>query len=318
MSRTASTLPHHVALAVTQVCFGLFPLIGKIAFSGGFTPGAVAIWRIASGAVVLGIIACMLHGKRAIPPRRAVLRIQIASLLGIALNQLCFLEGLKRAPIANAGLMIGLIPALTYGVALIARQERMHKGRVMGIAIGILAIGQLLVQEGGTHLLGDLLLLSNMLAYSVYLVVSRPLAKEFPPIATAAWMFLFSTWTLPLLAWDADVAPIEAPAAAWWALGFVIVFPTSLGYLLNLYAMTRLTASTAAVYTFSQPALVIFTGVMRGDPITPANSIAAIGVFAAMWLVLRGRPTPGAPGSSGRPGSPATPSDEQTGSNPRT
>ncbi len=318
MPRVASTLSHHLALAVTQVCFGLFPLIGKIAFDGGFTPGAIAIWRIVSGAVVLGIIASMLHRKRAIPKRRSLMRIQIASLLGIAINQFCFLEGLKRAPIANAGLMLGLIPALTYAVALIARQERLQKARVLGIVIGLAAIAQLLAQEGSAHLLGDLLLLSNMLAYSVYLVVSRPLATEYPAITTTAWMFLFSTWTLPLLAWNADVAPAEATAAAWWALGFVIVFPTSLGYLLNLYAMTRLTASTAAAYTFSQPALVILTGVLWGDPITPANSMAAIGVFVAMWLILRRGATPAFPGTADTSAPPAEPSGERTGSDVRT
>ena len=73
---------------------------------------------------------------------------------------------------------------------------------------------QLLAQEGSAHLLGDLLLLANRLAYSVYLVVSRPLATEYPAITTTAWMFLFSTWTLPLLAWNADVAPAEATPEA--------------------------------------------------------------------------------------------------------
>lgn len=296
MPRAAPTLPHHLALLATQICFGLFPVVGKEAFAGGFTPGAVAVWRITSGALVLGTIAFLAYGPHALPHRRSLLRVQIASLLGIAINQFCFLEGLKRAPIANAGLMIGLIPALTYAVALIARQEQLQRWRVLGIAVGVVAIVQLLVQEGDAHLLGDLLLLSNMVAYSVYLVVSRPLAAEYPAVATTAWMFLFSTWTLPLLAWGADVAPAEATTKAWWALGFVIVFPTSVGYLLNLYGMTRLTASTAAVYTFSQPAIVVTTGVMRGEPVTVANSVAGVGVFVAMWLVLRPPGRPRAPG----------------------
>ncbi len=287
MGSAGSTLPHHVALGFTQLFFGLFPLYGKMAFEG-FEPSAVAVWRIGTGALVLGMIAIVLHRGAAIPPLRSLVRIQLAALMGIALNQFCFLEGLKRAPITNAGLMVGLIPALTYGVALIAGQERPDRRRIAGIVVGLVAIVQLLFHEGAVHLLGDLLLLSNMLVYSVYLVLSKPLLKEHPPMAVTAWMFFFALWSLPIMSWDADLAPAAASAASWWALGFVVLFPTILGYLLNLFALTRLSASTAAVYTFSQPALVVFTGVLiHGEPVTVANSIAAAGVFLGMWLVLR-------------------------------
>lgn len=289
MSRPAAgpTLVHHVSLAIVQVCFGLFPVIGKSAFDGGFAPGAVAAWRLAAGGLLLGGLAFALYGRRAVPLREDLLRMVVASALGIAINQICFLEGLARSRVVNAGLMIGMIPAMTYLVALLARQERIDLRRGCGIVIGLAAVLQLILVDAA-HLLGDALLFTNMLVYSVYLVVSRPLLERYPPIVATAWMFLLSWWLLPISTWDADLFPSVATSRAWWALAYVVVFPTILGYLLNLFAMTRLPSSTAATYTFSQPVIIIVSGVaVSGDVLGLAEGIAVVGVFVAMWLVLK-------------------------------
>ena len=290
MSRPAGspTPVHHVALAIVQVCFGLFPVIGKDAFEGGFAPGAVAAWRVGVGGLLLGGIAFALYGRRALPRREDLPRMVIASALGIAINQLCFLEGLAKSKVVNAGLMIGMIPAMTYLVALIAGQERIDRRRGLGIVVGLAAVLQLILADAA-HLLGDVLLFTNMLVYSVYLVISRPLLERYPAIVTTAWMFLLSFWLLPISTWDVSPVPDAATTRGWWALAYVVVFPTILGYLLNLFAMTRLPASTAATYTFTQPAIIILSGYwVSHDAINRPEWIAMAGVFIAMWLVLKG------------------------------
>ena len=61
----------YAALACVQLFFGLFPVFGKLAFEA-FAPQAVAAWRIAAGAVVLGGVAWLLHGRALLPRLRLV------------------------------------------------------------------------------------------------------------------------------------------------------------------------------------------------------------------------------------------------------
>src|SRR5262245_56817011 len=70
------------ALLAVQVFFVLFPVVGKLAFAGGvFTPAALAFWRIAAGAAVLGGLAFLRLGRAAIPPRLELPRLVLLSLL---------------------------------------------------------------------------------------------------------------------------------------------------------------------------------------------------------------------------------------------
>ena len=111
-----------LALAVVQLCFGLFPVFGKVAMQV-FDPRAVTAWRITAGALVLGGGALALFGKRALPSWRDLLVLQIAGTLGISLNQLLYLKGLSLSTATNAGVLVCLIPVFTYAIATIVRRN---------------------------------------------------------------------------------------------------------------------------------------------------------------------------------------------------
>ena len=83
-------------------------------------------------------------------------------------------------------------------------------------------------------------------------------------------------------------APDGASLAAWGALLFVLVFPTSIAYLANSFALSRVRASTTAVYIYIQP---IITGVVAwlvaDEELTPVLFVSAALVFAGIWMVAR-------------------------------
>ena len=167
-------LAGHLALIGVQLCFGLFPLLGKRAFEG-FDPPAVAAWRIGAGAAILGVVALLVHGRGAWPARRDLLRLQACALLGVALNQVLFLTGLRQTTTVHVGLMMMLIPVFTYASAVAVRQERFAPHRALGIGLACAGTAAL-VWDGFTASWGNLLIIANTLSFSWYLVISRPLA----------------------------------------------------------------------------------------------------------------------------------------------
>jgi drug/metabolite transporter (DMT)-like permease len=287
----SSILSAHLALVGTQLCFGLFPLFGKLAFES-FAPAAVAGWRIVFGAVFLGMLAVGKYGRRVLPTLPDLARMQVLGLLGIAVNQLLYLEGLERSTSMNAGLMMMLVPLFTFVVAVGVRQERFALWRGAGIALALGGTLPLLFEKGPEltypYLVGNLLMVGNTFLYSIYIVGSKPLMQRYPALVVLAWMYVLCLWTVPLATMDVAWAPARADARAWWSLLAILLLPTSLGYLLHLYALARLRASTTAVYVFVQPLIAGIAGwLILGESLGANTLLGGAAIFAGIWLVLR-------------------------------
>ncbi|MDZ4775019.1 MAG: DMT family transporter [Planctomycetota bacterium] len=282
----------HAALVVVQFCFALFPIFGVLAFKpGGFGPLAVAGWRMGVGAAVLLAIAFAVHGRRAVPNWRDLPLLFVASLLGVTLNMVLYLEGLARSTPTNAALMMGLIPVFTFAIAAFAGQERASSTRVIGVLVALVGASSRfwaerpdLVRE---HAFGNLLMAANALCYSGYFVISRPILHRLPPLVVIAWVFALSVPFVPLFARGETFVPETATSNHWWALAFILVFPTVVAYVLNIYALSVLSASTTAVYIYMQPLITASASAwILQEELTPAMLISAVLVFAGIWLVV--------------------------------
>lgn len=292
----------HVALCAVQVCFGLFPVFGAIAMRPGvgFDPFAVAVWRVAVGALCLGGAAWWLCRERMRIARGDLGLFFLCSTLGIAANQGISLAGLQRSTPMNAGLLICLIPIFTFVVAVVAGHERFGWLRAAGVAVAFAGSLPLFLGRGaevfGEHALGNLLLATNALCYGVYLVFSKPLTRRYPPLVVIAWMYGLSLVWLPAFAWGRSLWPEVSSAATWGSMAYVLVFATVVSYLLNTFALSRVPASTTAFYIYAQPLITgCASALIVGEQPAPGMGLAALGLFVGVALVTR---RPGGPRGS--------------------
>lgn len=300
----------HAALVAVQVFFALFPVFGKLAFQNGvYSPLAVGVARILFGALSLFGLALALHGTQALPPRREWGRIALLAVLGVAANMTLYLEGLKRSTAGNATLMICLIPVFTFTIAGVLGHERFGARRIAGLVLALAGAAVLVAghaELGAEHVLGNLLIAGNCAGYAAYLVLVRSLARRHPPLAVIAWMFLFSLPWVPLMLWRDHAArgasefvlrevlwPSSATPSALWALGFIVVFPTTLAYLFNVFALSRVRASTTAVYIYAQPfGTALAAWWILDEHVTPLMALSAALLFPGIWLATRSEPNP--------------------------
>jgi drug/metabolite transporter (DMT)-like permease len=286
----------HLALAGAQLAFGLQPVIGVFAIApGGVAPLAVAAWRIAGATAALAVITRFRRHRRLLPARHDLPAVLAASLLGVAIPQGLFFLGLSGSTPMRVGLVVSLIPVFTFAIATIVRLEPWDWLRALGIGIALAGAVPLVFEHGlgspGAYGAGNLRILGAAAAYSGFLVVSKPLTRRYAPILILTWAFGFSLATLPVLTIGQTVVP--RAAGAWWALAYVVVFPTVVAYLLTMYALSRLRASTAGVYAYGQPLVTALASwIAFGERPTVAMGIAAPALFVGIWLV--GRRPPGA------------------------
>jgi drug/metabolite transporter (DMT)-like permease len=295
-SPSRSIAAGHVALVFVQVSFGLLPIFATVVFRrGGISPFGVGAWRVAGGSLVLGVLAAAVYGRRAIPRREDLIRLVACAWLGVAVNQGLFLVGLARSTPVNAALVMALIPVFTFAIAAGVRQEVFNGLRALGVVIALAGLLPLLFTDGfhslGRYGFGNLLMVANALCYSFYLVLAKPLTRRYPPVVIIAWTYLFSLVALPVFMPGQPLLPTTG--VAWWGIAYIVAFPSIIAYLLNVFALGRLRASTTAVYIYGQP-LVTATAswIVFGERPTPAMLLAAGALFLGIWLVARRSPIP--------------------------
>ena len=285
----------HLALVAVQFCFGLFPIFGKLAMQD-FTPSSVTVWRFLVGSAALLGLAFLRYGRAALPRRSDLVRLLACAMLGVGINMVVFMEGLERTTSVNAGLLMPMIPVYTLVIAVAVGQERFDGRRAFGLLLALSGTLVLLLHRGPDfsreHLIGNLFIVGNTLSYSIYLVASKPLLERYPPQVLIAWVFTFSLWTIPLFwggAADGEpLVPAEATRQAWLSLGYVLVFATLVSYILNTFALALVSASTTATYILLQPLISAVGGVLvLGEVISAGTWVAAAGILAGVWLVVR-------------------------------
>jgi drug/metabolite transporter (DMT)-like permease len=107
-------------------------------------------------------------------------------------------------------------------------------------------------------------------------------------LVVIAWVYVLALWSIPLLMLGAAPLPAAISPRSWASLGFILLFPTAIGYLLNTYALSRIQASTTAVYVYSQPLITGLAGFwLMGERLSAALLWAGLMLFGGIWLVAK-------------------------------
>jgi drug/metabolite transporter (DMT)-like permease len=75
----------------------------------------------------------------------------------------------------------------------------------------------------------------------------------------------------------------------WLWVGYIVVFPTIVTYLLNIWALQRVSSNLVAVYIYLQPlfAAAVAPLVLRGERLTVRAAAAGLAIFVGLgWVIL--------------------------------
>ncbi len=168
----------HLALLFVQLCFGGFHVAAKSTVAL-IHPLALTSLRVAMATPLLLGNAAWFDGKL-FPPRRYLPHLALVGLLGVTINQLLYMVGVRMTTATNAAILIPSIPAFAVLVALLLRVESVSRARLLGVSLSmagallLLRPQRLILAGGGDMAAGNLLILLNCLSYAGFLVVQRP------------------------------------------------------------------------------------------------------------------------------------------------
>ena len=280
-----------ISAFIATTIYGLNHTIAKVImpdYIGAF--GLVQLRLIGAGFIFF--IVSFLAPKQKIDTAD-YLRLFFAALLGMCINMLMFLKGLELSTPINSSVMITLTPVMVLVLSYIFLKEKIGILKLGGIMIGfagaliLIFYGKKLSANAPNAMLGNIMFLINASAFAGYLVLSKPLTQKYNTLVLMKWMFFIGIiLALPVTFNEfRSVEWTSLPFTAVWRMSFVVVGTTFLTYLLNMYALKSLPASTIGAFIYLQPPIAIIYAIITGnDTLDLVKIIATVLVFSGVYF----------------------------------
>lgn len=287
-----ASLQPHIALVAVQIFFGSLPVIGKFVLK--VIPAMSLVgFRVGITAAVFAVVQ-LVRGRFWLREKGDYWRLGVLSLFGVTFNQLFFITGLSLTKASNTSLLAVTIPIFTLTVSSIAGTERLRRIKLVGIVLAAVGVVLLIDPRNASFssesTLGDVLIIINSFSYGVYVATSKSVITRNGAFRSMMWVFIFASIICVPLGIN-SMTQIDSSSVnplVWILIIYIAICATAAPYLLNAWALARVSPSTVAVYIYLQPLIGFLLAVLfLGENIDAKFALSAALVFIGVFLVTR-------------------------------
>lgn len=196
-------------------------------------------------------------------------------------------------PSGVAALLIALTPLLLVGLRA-TTGDRPRVATLIGVAIGLTGCAVLFApgsRTGAIPVAGGLLVLLGVLCWGGGSFISRWLPMPANPFVTSVYeMIVGGAVLIGVASLRHEPAPWRwsaVPAAAWWALGYLVVFGSIVGFTAYVWLLHHAPISLVATYAYVNPVIALALGVLfAGEALTRQVLVASAAVVLGVVLVV--------------------------------
>jgi drug/metabolite transporter (DMT)-like permease len=238
------------------------------------------------GSIALGVVALSRGLPR--PSGRDWVGLVAIGVLWFGVYNVALNQGEHHVDAGTSAMLIQISPVLIALLATMFLGEHftvwLGTGLVLAFA-GVVLIG---VSQPGGHsdLIGVLLCLVAALAYSISLVVQKPLVSRLSALHVT-WLActIGALVCLPFLGRLVDDTSHASAADIWWVI-YLGLFPTAIAFTTYAFALRHMTASSLGITTYLVPPLTIVMGWLFLGEVPPTmayvgGALALVGVAVA-------------------------------------
>lgn len=281
------------ALLATSI-FGFNHTIAKELMPNVLSPNALLYSRVLGAAICFWFVS--LFTKREKVEIKDFKLIIICAIFGMGLNMITALNGLYNSTPINSSIITTLAPIFIFLISVILLKEKISKRKYAGVFIGfigtltLILLNEKSLENAPNINLGNFYLFINSISYALYFVLVKPLTEKYNMITIMKWLFLFSIFiNMPFgLVEFMQVEWVEINNTSLIKIFYVVFCTTFLVYLLNLYALKNLKATTVGMFIYLQPVIGILFAIYRGaDKLTVPDISSVLLVFTGVYLVSK-------------------------------
>lgn len=285
-------MPIIIALFVVQVIYASGVILGKLLLP--IVPAAVIVTlRMVVASVAFFLAHRMIRGS---VPRTGAdwLRFGLLGVLGGAGNQFLILSGLTRTTAVNAAILIPMIPIFTVVFGWALGRDRPSALKWGGVAVAaagtVYLIGPDRVSLASDVAVGNLLVLAGMAFNALAFLLSKQMLERYAPVTVAFCLSITGLLgVLPLgLGAASGVRPEQLSTGLTLWLVYMVVFPTTVTYFLNLWSLKRASPTLVTSFIYLQPLFTTAVAplVLSGESLTARLLVAGLLIFLGVGLVI--------------------------------
>jgi drug/metabolite transporter (DMT)-like permease len=220
--------------------------------------------------------------------------------LGIGNGCLAFAE--QRIPSGLAALFITTSPFWMVGVEALLGGDKLYWPALAGMLTGFAGAVLLILPQGwgqidANALAGFLILQFGCAGWSVGSILQRRSDTFAHPVVSGAVQQLATglVYAAPAAFWP---EPVKWSTKGFWALIYLVVFGSIVGYSAYLYALERLPVALTSLYTYVNPIVAVALGwLFYREPFGRLELAALLLILAGVAIVKRFSQAPAQPRS---------------------
>lgn len=223
------------------------------------------------------------------------LQLFLLGALGIYGFMFFYLVGLSKTTPVSSSIFTSMQPIWVFIIAALFFKERVTGMKVFGILVGLGGALVCILSQKSDDLAsdaftGNMLCLISSLAYAIYLIVSNRLLKHIGTFTLLKYTFTGAAFSGIIVS---SIAGFEAPVLSepihWLpfaVLMFVLIFPTTISYLLIPIGLKYLKTTVVAIYGYLILIVATITSYIVGQDRFSWYQIGAIGLIClSVYLV---------------------------------
>ena len=275
----------YLLLIFATGCWGLSFIFSREIFDGDPAPSVTALVTLRLILASLVTIPLLLFFRKWEHLRKGDWKwFLLISLFEPFLYHLCETGAVSMVNASLVSVIVATVPLFVpFGVSAVYKQK-ISKQLLLGVVVSIVGVALTTMgdsTEGGSKLIGIIILLGAVLASTLYMLILVKIADNYKPVTITTYQNLFGlVYFIPLTLISDPVAISNLPlySSKTWILIFVLgIFCSMLAYTAYNFGFKQLGASRAAAFMNISPVFTLAAALIIGQE--PFSWIKIIGMI---------------------------------------
>lgn len=286
-------LEANMSMAVSKIFSGLNMNALKYLLPLWLSPLTGVTLRCTFAAVAFTVIGWFMSEEKA--TLKAKVHLFLLGALGLYGFMFLYLIGLSKTTPVSSSIFTSLQPIWVFMIMIFFYKEKVTGKKVVGISIGLVgALVCILTQKSddlaSNAFLGNMLCLFSSVVYAIYLVLSQRVLKNVGAMTMLQYTFIgaaVSSWIVTAFTgFEAPVFDLPFHWEPFLILMFVLVFPTTISYLLIPVGLKYLKTTVVAIYGYLILIVATITSLIVGqDRFSWTQTFAVLFICVGVYLV---------------------------------
>lgn len=288
-----SKKPAYIAIGVVSLIWGTTFLalsFGLDSLPPLFVSGGR---QMISGILIL--LFCFYKGYR-MPKWELLKQVLLSGFLMVMVSNSFVTWSLNYVSSGIATVLFTLVPVFIALITIfILRTEALNKWITIGLLVGL--VGLLALSWSGiarpdkpSSPLGLVALIIGIIGWSIGTITSKKITEQVKPLFVAGiqlFVFGFAIFAISFVVEDISLHNIQPQSL--WAIAYLIIFDSIIGYGCYLYALSKVPATVASLYAYIAPVVAVLAGwSLRGEKITLLTILSSILILIGVFVVEKG------------------------------